>query len=92
MLSNGEESNKELVLELKNNILSALNLDYLTPEQIDETSPLLGETLGLDHIDLIEIIVMLKRKYKVNITNLEYAKRELNSISDIAKFISKHQQ
>ena len=48
-----------LILELKNRIIEALNLEDITPEEIDENAPLFGTGLGLDSIDALELIVLL---------------------------------
>ena len=49
---------EELVLELKKAIIKALNLEEMTPEDIDADAPLFGdEGLGLDSIDALELIV-----------------------------------
>ena len=40
-----------LILELKKEIIEVLNLEEITPEDIDENAPLFGEGLGLDSID-----------------------------------------
>ena len=42
---------EELVLELKKQIIEVLNLEEMTPEDIDTDSPLFGEGLGLDSIE-----------------------------------------
>ena len=50
-----------LILELKNRIIEALNLEDITPEEIDENAPLFGTGLGLDSIDALELIVLLDK-------------------------------
>lgn len=49
-------------LELAKAIVSALNLDIL-PEEIDPEAPLYGKGLGLDSIDMLEIALVVSRKY-----------------------------
>ncbi|WP_374190932.1 phosphopantetheine-binding protein, partial [Escherichia coli] len=44
-----------LYLEIKNLIISTLNLDDLTPDDIDINAPLFGDGLGLDSIDALEL-------------------------------------
>lgn len=51
----------ELVKELKDEIIEALNLEEMTADDIDENEPLFGEGLGLDSIDALELIVLLER-------------------------------
>ena len=50
---------EELILELKQEIIKALNLEDMTPDEIETDAPLFGEGLGLDSIDALELIVLL---------------------------------
>ena len=58
---------KELTNELKEHIIDVLNLEEMTPEDIDNDAPLFGEGLGLDSIDALELIVMLEKVYGIKI-------------------------
>lgn len=49
-----------LYLEIKNLIISTLNLDELTPDDIDTDAPLFGDGLGLDSIDATELGLAVK--------------------------------
>ena len=44
---------EDLVLELKNEIIEALNLEDVKPEDINDDDPLFGSGLGLDSIDAL---------------------------------------
>ena len=48
--------------ELKKEIIEALNLEDVKPEDIDEDAPLFGSGLGLDSIDALELIVLIEKK------------------------------
>ena len=54
--------NEELILALKEQIIEALNLEEMTPADIDENVLLFGDGLGLDSIDALELIVILEKK------------------------------
>ena len=56
---------EELIKELKEEIIKALNLEEMTPEDIDENEALFGDGLGLDSIDALELIGE-KIRYKVS--------------------------
>ena len=48
---------EEIILELKEKIIDALNLEDITPEELDASAPLFGDDgIGLDSIDALEII------------------------------------
>jgi len=78
----------DLKNDLKKNIIEVLNLQGVDPDQLDDTKPLLDSDWGLDSIDLLEIVVMLKKKYNVNIRNLQDAKNNLKTIADIERHIN----
>lgn len=50
-----------LINELKTRIIEALKLADLKPEDIDADAPLFGEGLGLDSIDALELMLLLRR-------------------------------
>lgn len=56
-----------LELELKKLIIASLNLEDLTPDDIDDEVPLFGEGLGLDSIDALELGIALKKKYGIEL-------------------------
>lgn len=43
-------------------IVSALNLE-MGPEEIDPDAPLYGEGLGLDSIDILEVALVISKRY-----------------------------
>jgi len=51
-----------LLPEIAELIVSALNLD-MTPAEIDADAPLFGEGLGLDSIDVLEISLVVSKRY-----------------------------
>ena len=51
-----------LLPEVAELIVSALNLD-MGPEEIEADSPLFGDGLGLDSIDVLEIALVISKKY-----------------------------
>lgn len=82
---------EELVLELKKEIIKALNLEEMTPEDIDASAPLFGEDgLGLDSIDALELIVLLEKKYGIKLANPAEGKKIFTSVDSIAAFVSEN--
>lgn len=43
-------------------VVSALNLD-ITPDEIAPTAPLYGDGLGLDSIDILEVALVVSKRY-----------------------------
>ena len=57
---------EELILKLKEQIIEALNLEDMTPDDIDSDAPLFGEEgIGLDSIDALELIVLIEKNYGI---------------------------
>ncbi len=83
---------EELVLELKKQIIEVLNLEEMTPENIETDSPLFGEGLGLDSIDALELIVLLEKKYGIRLANPAEGKAIFKSVGTIADFVSKNRK
>ena len=83
---------EELILELKEQIIKALNLEEMTPEDIETDAPLFGEGLGLDSIDALELIVLLEKKYGIKLANPAESKAIFTSVATIADFVSKNRK
>lgn len=83
----------ELINELKEKIIEALNLEDLTPSDIDADAPLFGdEGLGLDSIDALELIVLLEKNYGIKITDPKQGKEIFKSVSVMADYIEKNRK
>ncbi len=76
-----------LILQLKTQIIEALNLEEVMPEDIDNDAPLFGSGLGLDSIDALELIVILDRHYGIKLANPSEGKAIFKSINTIAAYI-----
>jgi acyl carrier protein len=82
--------NIELKEKLKSQIILFLNLTDLTPADIRDDEPLFGDGLGLDSIDSLELIVLLKREYGINIQDPKQGRKVLVDINSMADYIEKH--
>ena len=83
---------EELILELKEQIIKALNLEEMTPDDIETDAPLFGEGLGLDSIDALELIVLLEKKYGIKLANPAEGKAIFTSVASIADYVSKNRK
>lgn len=75
--------------ELKTLIISELKLDSVKPEDMKDDAPLFGEGLGLDSLDAVELVVVLKKKYGIDLENMEEARQAFTSINALAEYIEK---
>ena len=83
---------KELVLRLKEQIIDALNLEDMEPDEIDTDEPLFGDGLGLDSIDALEMIVLLEKHYGIKIENPKEGQKIFYSVKTLAEYITEHQK
>lgn len=83
---------EELILELKKEIINALNLEDITPEDIDDNAPLFGGGLGLDSIDALELIVLMEKKYGIKLENPSKGKEIFKSVAVMAKYVSENRK
>lgn len=83
---------EELILELKEQLIDVLNLEEMTPDDIETDAPLFGDGLGLDSIDALEIIVLLEKKYGIKLANAAEGKAIFTSVRSIAEYVSKNRK
>ncbi|MBQ5452736.1 MAG: acyl carrier protein [Bacteroidales bacterium] len=83
---------EELILELKQRIITALNLDELTPEDIKTDDSLFGAGLGLDSIDALELIVMIEKFYGIKLKDASEGKAIFQSVATMADYIAKNRK
>ena len=79
---------KQLINDLKLQIKEALNLEELSVEDFDENAPLFGEDgIGLDSIDILELIVLLEKQYGIRLSNPKEGKAIFQSVKTIAEYV-----
>jgi len=81
-----------LTEKLKKEVIQQLNLEDISPDDIDVNAPLFGEGLGLDSIDALELIVLLEKNYGLKIEDPKDGKKIFYSIHTIAEYITGHQK
>jgi len=80
---------QNLIEELKIHIIRDLNLEEMTPDRINDDMPLFGdEGLGLDSIDVLEMILILEKYYGLRVSNPEEGKAIFRSVRTIADYIT----
>jgi acyl carrier protein len=83
---------EQLIANLKKQIIEALNLKHLKPEDIGDDQPLFVEGLGLDSIDALELIVLLQQHYNIRLENPQDGPKIFRSVKSIAEFIQSKQK
>lgn len=83
---------EELIEEIKKEIIEALNLEDMTPADIDADAPLFGEDLGLDSIDALELIVLMEKHYGIRLKSAAEGKDIFKSVRTMAEYVSKNRK
>ncbi|WP_027865403.1 phosphopantetheine-binding protein [Massilia alkalitolerans] len=74
--------------EVKALIIDVLQLEDLTPDDIDSEAPLFVEGLGLDSIDALEIGVALQKRYGITLAaESQETRRHFASVRALAAMI-----
>jgi acyl carrier protein len=79
-----------LIVELKIKIIETLNLLDVAPEDIEENGQLIGGDLGLDSIDVLELVMMLEKDYGVEIESKELGIKVFASVAALADHVYHH--
>lgn len=82
-----------LKLELKQLIISTLELEDITAADISDDAPLFVDGLGLDSIDALELGQALKKQYQIKPdADSEKNKQHFASINNLALYVQQQQQ
>ncbi len=72
-------------------IVECLNLESVTPEQIDPDAPLFGGELGLDSIDALEIALAVSKHYGFQLRSDNPDNRQIfTSLRNLSAHIEQH--
>ena len=75
--------------EIKKVIVSSLELEGVSPEDIGDDESLFGEGLELDSVDALELGIALKKKFGVSFqSDSSDNKKHFASVNALAEYIS----
>ena len=78
----------DLDLELKQLIIESLDLEDLSPDDIDSSEPLFVEGLGLDSIDALELGVILQKQYGIKLDpEQEDTRKHFASVNSLRELV-----
>lgn len=77
----------ELIETLRARIVEILNLPDVAPSDIPMDGQLVGGELGIDSIDVLELVIMLHKDYGVIIDNKELGARVFASLRSLATYV-----
>ena len=76
-----------LKLNIKELIVDVANLPDTKPADIGDSMNLYKDGLGLDSIDLLELVVTLEKKYGIKVRNDDRGREILRDVNGIANAI-----
>lgn len=82
-----------LIDEVKQLIITSLNLPDLKPSDIDENAPLFNEGLGLDSVDALELSLAIKKEYNIELNAKTMDLKSIfYSVKSLSEFIEKQRK
>jgi acyl carrier protein len=81
---------EKLLKELQVKIVEVLNLIEVQPEDIGADDRLVGGNLGIDSIDVLEMVIMIEKDYGVKIDNRELGVKVFATLGTLAEYIHKN--
>jgi acyl carrier protein len=78
--------------ELKQMLVRELNLVGVNPADLKDNDPLFVDGVGLDSLDAVELIYLLRKHFQVEIRDLDMGRSILSSIKNLADYIRANRQ
>ncbi len=78
-----------LLEELPRKIVATLNLPEIDPGEIDPDEQLVGGRLGIDSIDVLEMVMLIEKDYGVIIDSKELGAKVFTSLRTLAEHIQR---
>lgn len=75
--------------KLKEVMISELNLEGKTPEDIDDDAPLFGDGLGLDSLDALQLAMAVEETFGVQVPEGDEARPVFASVNALVAHIER---
>ena len=73
--------------KVKEMIIERLQLDGMTPDDIEDGAALFGDGLGLDSIDALELVIGIEKTFGVRIQDEEVGAKAFASVDSLVAFL-----
>ena len=81
-----------LIEPVKQLIIDALRIEGMTTADIDTDAPLFGDGLGLDSIDVLQLVVAMEKEYGVVVPDAASGTKVFQSVRSMAAHIAEHRK
>ena len=81
-----------LIEPVKQLIIDALRIEGMTTADIDTDAPLFGDGLGLDSIDVLQLVVAMEKEYGVVVPDAATGTKVFQSVRSMAAHIAEHRK
>ena len=78
---------EKLIKELQVKVVEVLNLTDVQPDGIKADDQLVGGDLGIDSIDVLEMVIMIEKDYGVKIDSRELGVKIFATLRSLAAYI-----
>ena len=82
---------RKMIDEIKEMIASGLDLGGADLSNFGESDPIFGEQ-GLDSIEAMELIILLKKKYGITVENMQQGRTIFKDFGTLAEYVEKNRQ
>ena len=81
---------QNLVSEIADLIISSVNLRHVQPSTLTADTPLAQGGLGLDSVDILEVVVAIEHKYGVKVQDAATGAKYFRTLGTISEFVQAH--
>ena len=90
MVNDRNQLQDPLCLQLKRFIVASLHLKQVDPAGIADDEPIIGGSLGLDSLDVLELTMNLEDEFDIKISNQAESCVVLANVASLADFVRAH--
>ncbi|MBI2892621.1 MAG: acyl carrier protein [Deltaproteobacteria bacterium] len=77
----------ELKQKIKEALVEELDLEGMSPAQIEDDAPLFGEGLGLDSLDALQLAMAVEERFGVQVPDGDQGRTAFASVTALAEYI-----